>query len=165
MKLAETHYDNSETGCCARLDEAAWDGREIVWKDKPFLKDHVRALFHLPINMGSVMGRDQKVIEDAAAYPLDPLWLSDEISPWGSDLYIAVDHAVPGTETATLSGRFVTKLFEGPYRDLGRWLRVMDDFVRARGFATKRHLFFYATCPACAKKLGTNQVVVFSQVA
>ena len=165
MKLAETKYDNAETGCCARLDAAKWDGKEIEWKDKLFLKDHIRAVFHVPINMGSVMGRDQKAIEDAAAYPEDPIWLSDEVSPWGSDVYVAVDHPVPGTETIKLSGKFVTKAFEGPYRDIGKWLRAMDAFVSGKGHRTKRHLFYYATCPNCAKTFGKNQVVVLSEVA
>ena len=165
MKLAETNYDNRETGCCARLDAAKWDEREFNWNDKLFLKDHVRAVLHIPINTGAVMGRDQKLIEDAAAYPSDPLWLFDEVSPWGSDVFVAVDHPVPGTETVKLSGRFITKVFEGPYRDLGKWIKAMDAYVASKGLETKHHLFFYATCPNCAKKLGKNQVVAFSQVA
>jgi hypothetical protein len=165
MKLAQTRYDNAETGCCARLDVAKWNDQQLVWKDKLFLKDHVRAVFHLPINFGSVMGRDQKVIEEAAAYPEDPLWLSDEVSPWGSDLYIAVDHAVPGTETVPLSGTFITRVFEGPFRDIAKWLKEMDAYVTARGYDTTRHLFYYATCPNCAKRFGKNQVVLFAQVA
>jgi hypothetical protein len=164
MKLAEANYDNSETGCCARLDAAKWDDKEFVWKDKLFLKDHIRAVFHIPINMGAVMGRDQKVVEDASAYPEEPLWLSDEVSPWGSDLYVAVDHAIPGTETVTLSGKFVTKVFEGPYRDVGKWLKAMDAFVSAKGYETKRHLFYYAICPKCASQFGKNQTVLLSQV-
>ncbi len=165
MKLADTNYDNAETGCCAPVDSAKWDEQELVWKAKPFLKDHVRAVLHIPINMGSVMARDQKWIEDAAAYPEDPLWLSDEVSPWGSDMYVAVDHPVPGTETVTLSGTFLTKVFEGPYRDVGKWVKAMDAYVEAKGRVVQRHLFFYATCPKCAEKLGKNQVVVFAQVA
>ena len=47
MKLAETHYNNSETGCCARLDVAKWDGKTFTWKDKPFLKDHMRAVLSM----------------------------------------------------------------------------------------------------------------------
>lgn len=164
MKLAETRYDNAETGCCARLDRAAWEEREFEWKDKPFLKDHVRALMHVPINMGSVMERDQAAIEAAEAYPEVPLWLSDEVSPWRSDLYLAVDHPVPGTETVTLSGRYLTKVFEGPYRDIGQWMRAMDTFVEGRGLRTKRRLSYYATCPACAKHFGKNQVVLFAEV-
>lgn len=165
MKLADTNYDNTETGCCARLDAAKWDGRKIVWKDKLFLKDHIRALFHMPINMGKVMGRDQQMIEDAAAFPAEPLWLSDEVSPWGSDVYVAVDRPVPGADVVTLSGTFITKAFEGPYRDIGKWIKEMDAVVSGKGYETKRHLFYYATCPNCAKLLGKNQVVVFSEVA
>lgn len=165
MKLAQTRYDNKETGCCARLDVDQWNEREFVWNDKLFLKDHIRALWHVPVNFASVMGRDQQAIEDAAAYPEDPLWLSDEVSPWGSDLYVAVDHPVPDTETVPLSGRFLTKVFEGPYRDAGKWLKATDAWVHAKGLEAKRHLFYYATCPKCAKQLGANQVVVFAQVA
>lgn len=165
MKLAQTNYDNSETGCCAPLDVAKWDERESVWDHKLFLKDHIRALLHIPLNMGSVMVRDQKAVEDAAAYSADPLWLSDEVSPWGSDLYVAVDHAVPGTETVTMSGTFLTKVFEGPFRDVGRWVKAMDAYVRAKGHSTQRHLFYYATCPKCAKHFGKNQVVLCNQVA
>jgi hypothetical protein len=164
MKLAETKYDNAETGCCARLDPTKWEGREIVWKDKLFLKDHIRAVFHIPINMGKVMGRDQQMIEDAAAYPEEPLWLSDEVSPWGSDVYVALDHPVLGAETVKLSGTFIAKAFEGPFSDIGRWLKEMDAFVSGKGYETKRHLFYYATCPNCAKVFGKNQVVVFSEL-
>lgn len=165
MKLAETNYDNSETGCCARLDAAKWNERALEWKDKLFLKDHVRAVLHIPINTGAVMGRNQKVIEDAAAYPEDPIWLFDEVSPWGSDVYIAVDHPLPGTETVGLSGKFLTKVFAGPYRDVGKWIKAMDAYVGASGFHTKRHLFYYATCPKCARRLGKNQVVLFAEIA
>jgi len=165
MRLAETTYDNAETGCCARLDVAKWDAREFEWKDKLFLKDHIRAVMHIPLNTGAVMARDQHAIEAAAAYPDDPLWLSDEVSPWGSDIYIAVDHPVPNTETVTLSGRFLTKVFEGPYRDIGKWIKAMDAYVEARGEHTRRHLFYYATCPKCAKHFGKNQVVLFAEVA
>src|SRR6187200_1162896 len=38
MRLEQTKYDNSETGCCAKLDTKLWDGRELDWNDKLFLK-------------------------------------------------------------------------------------------------------------------------------
>jgi hypothetical protein len=165
MRLAQTRYNNAETGCCARLDAARWNEREWEWKDKPFLKDHVREVLHVPINMGSVMARDQQAIEAVAAFPEEPLWLSDEVSPWGSDVYVAVDHPVPDTETVKLSGRYLTKVFEGPYRDAGKWVKAMDAWVASRGHEVQRHLFYYATCPKCAKFFGKNQVVLFAQIA
>ena len=31
MKLAETKYDNRETGCCAKLDAPRWEQQERSW--------------------------------------------------------------------------------------------------------------------------------------
>ena len=58
MRLAQTNYDNSETGCCARLKPEQWDEREVTWHEKPFLKDHIRAFLHVPLNFGSIISRD-----------------------------------------------------------------------------------------------------------
>jgi hypothetical protein len=165
MKLAQTNYDNSETGCCARLDRDKWDEREFEWTDKPFLEDHIRAFLHVPLNYGSVISRDHAAVEDAAAYPADPLWLTEEVSPWGSEVYVALDREIPHAKVTKISGKFLTKVFEGPYRDAGKWAHQMEDYVRSRGQTPLRLLFFYATCPKCAKRFGRNEVVLFAQVA
>lgn len=165
MKLSETHYDNSETGCCARLDRSRWDGQVFEWKDKLFLKDHMRAFLHVPLNFGSVISRDNVAIESASAYPKDPIWLTLEVSPWGADVYVATDRNVDGARMQTLSGTFVSKVFEGPYSQIGKWIEQMNQYVRDKGYETKKLYFFYATCPKCAKAFGKNQVVLFAQVA
>lgn len=164
MRLAETHYDNSETGCCAPLDADHWDGKEITWEAKPFLRDHIREFVHVPLNYGSVITRDNEAIEKAAAYPEDPLWLTDEVSPWGSDIYLAVDGEVPGAKIDHLSGTFMTKVFEGPYRHIGKWTKAMDQHVHDAGHEVDKMYFYYATCPKCAKHFGKNQVVLFAKV-
>ena len=164
MKLAETNYDNKETACCARLDEARWEGQAFEWKDKPFIKDHIWEFLHVPLNFGSVMARDHAAIEQAQAWAPEPLWLVDEVSPWGSNIFIATDRAVPGKPTETLSGSFLTKVFEGPYQDIGTWIAQTEAFVFAQGKEVDKLYFFYATCPKCAKHYGKNQVVVFAKV-
>jgi hypothetical protein len=164
MHLAESNYDNAETGCCARLKRDEWDEREITWVEKPFLKDHLRAFLHIPLNFGSVISRDHAAIEGAAAYPADPLWLTDEVSPWGADVLVATDRPVPHREMVTLSGTFLTKVFEGPYRDIGKWIQSMNDYVAKKGRSIHKLYFFYATCPKCAKRFGANQVVLFAKV-
>ncbi len=165
MRLTETRYDNHLTGCCAPLDVARWDGGRVTWQDKPFVRDHIRAFLHIPLNFGAVMKRDHAAIEAAQAYAEEPLWLSDEVSQWGSDLYMAVDRDVPGARIEKLSGTFLTKVFEGPYRDAGEWMRAMEAYVRGEGEKVERMYFFYATCPKCAKRLGKNQVVLFAKLA
>lgn len=164
MKLEEAKYDNSETGCCARLDTEFWDGRDFEWKDQLFLKTHVRAFLHIPLNFGSVMGRAHAKVREAEAYPERPLWLTDEVSAWGSDVYLELDREIPGSQTARLSGRFLTKVFEGPFRAAGEWAKAMQEHVIAKGEQLKKLYFYYATCPKCAKRFGKNQVVLFAQV-
>jgi len=164
MKLADTNYDNSETGCCARLDPALWDGKSVTWHDKPFLRDHIREFLHIPLNYGSVITRDNAAIEEAEAYPEDPLWLTEEVSPWGSDIYLAVDRDVPGASVERISGTFLTKAFEGPYRDAGKWSRAMEEYAGSQGHEVEKMYFYYATCPRCAKEFGENRVVLFAKV-
>ena len=164
MRLAETNYDNRETGCCAKLDVARWDQREFIWNDKPFVKDHIREFMHVPLNFGSVMARDHAAVEAAQAYAPEPFWLVDEVSPWGSDVYLATDRNVPSMHMEYLSGRFMTKVFAGPFRDIGTWITKMKAYVSESGRQVDKLYFFYATCPKCAKHFGKNEVVVFAKV-
>jgi hypothetical protein len=119
---------------------------------------------HVPLNFGSMMRRLHAEIAASAAYPEEPLWLTDELSPWGSDVYVAVDEAVPGAQMAEMSGTFLTKVFEGPYRDAPRWVEEMEEYVAGRGEEVDKIYFFYPTCPDCSKKLGKNQAVLFARV-
>jgi hypothetical protein len=164
MKLAEANYDNSVTGCCAGADREKWDRREFVWEEKPFLKDHIRAFLHIPLNYGAVISRDNEAIETAEAYPEEPIWLTDEVSPWGSDIYVAVDRDVPNQEIVEISGKFLTRYFEGPYKNIGDWIKETKAYAREEGYEPEKLYFYYATCPKCAKKLGANQVVAFAKV-
>lgn len=157
-------YENAETGCCPRFNPKPWAEKEITWKDKLFIKDHVRSIFHIPINFGKVIVKNMEKIKTAGALTQTPLMLSDEKSLWGSDIYIAVTKAVPGSETVRLSGTFLTDVYEGSYRDMGKWINEMKEFVRFKKKALKKLYFFYTTCPACAKHYGKNYTVLVAKV-
>ena len=63
-----------------------------------------------------------------------------------------------------LTGTFLSKVFEGPYRDVGKWIAAMESYVAGEGKTIEKLYFYYATCPKCAKHFGKNQVVVFAKV-
>lgn len=152
------------TGCCQPFDPAPWQEKEIVLRDKLFIQDRVRSILHIPLNFGQVMVRNMERIEKSGALADKPLMLSDENSLWGADIYIAVSKEVPGAKMAKISGTFLTKVFDGSYKDIGRWLKQMRDFVSGRGKAIKKLYFFYTTCPACAKYYGKNYTVILAEV-
>jgi len=90
--------------------------------------------------------------------------LSDEKSMWGSDVYIAVEKDFKGSDAVKISGTFLTKVFEGPYKDVGKWTREMNSFIASKGKAAKKTYIFYTTCPKCAKVYGKNYVVILAEV-
>ena len=154
----------SDTGCCPRFDPAPWDGQEISWQQKRFVTDRVRSFLHIPLNFGSVLARNLRLIEAADALESPRVLLSDENSLWGSDLFIAVTKPVPGATMTEISGTFLTKVFEGPYRHAGTWAADMTSSVEAAGHSVKRLFFFYTTCPRCAAVYGKNFTVLLAQV-
>lgn len=157
-------YKNSETGCCLRFNPEPWDEKKIVFEDKLFLKDHVRSFLHIPLNFGKVMVKNIEKIVQADALPSEPVLLSDEKSLWGADIYIAVEKEVPGAEMVRISGTFLSKVFEGPYKNAGKWSKEMADYVKSKASQMKKMYFFYTTCPRCAKYYGKNYTVILAQV-
>lgn len=154
--------DNNE--CCPKFNPEGWDGGVIVWKDKLFLKDRVWSLFHIPLNFGSVMARAMDRIENAAAKSEMRLVVSDECSLWYSDVYVEVTKVVLGAQMATLKGTYISKVYEGPYSHMGKWIRDIKTYVEFQGKPVLKLLFYYTTCPICAKKYGKNYVVILAQI-
>jgi len=153
------------TGCCPPFDPAPWQHKEVTWHDKPFVRDHVTCLFHVPLNMGRKVVQDMARIHAAhAETQQQPLMLSDDKSPWGADIFIEVQRAVPGATMDQISGTFLTKVFEGPFRQAREWARQMRDYVIGQGHHLEKLYFGYTTCPKCAKVYGRNYVVLFAKV-
>lgn len=159
------NMDNEiETGCCPRFNPEPWDEKEVTWQDKLFIKDHVRSFLHIPLNFGQVMVKNMEMIESAGALAPQPLMLSDEKSLWGTDVYIAVSKEVPRAEMERISGTFLTKVFEGPYKNAGKWAKEMKAYVKSKGREIEKMYFFYTTCPKCAKVYGKNYTVLLAKV-
>jgi len=151
------------TGCCKPFDPKPWQDKKILWKDKIFVKDHIASFLHIPLNMGKKIIKNMELIEKANAEASQQLMLTDEISLWGADIYVDVSKKVPGAQMATLSGTFLTKVFEGPYQNAGKWAAEMREYVENKGKKLKKLYFSYTTCPKCAKAYGKNYVVLFAQ--
>lgn len=150
--------------CCPRFDPEPWDGKRITWRDKRFVQDRVTSLFHIPLNYGAVMTRTDRLIRAAGAGVGNRVILTDENSLWGADVYVEACKDVPGAKMAFLSGTFLCKVFEGPYRNIGKWLEEMKSWMSGQGKAIRKLYFYYTTCPKCAKKYGKNYVVILAEI-
>lgn len=51
----------------------------------------------------------------------DYIMLSCDPSSWKSELYINVTKEVPGAENVTFSGEYLTKVYEGHFKEMGKF--------------------------------------------
>jgi hypothetical protein len=150
--------------CCPQFDPKPWDGATLTWEGKRFVKDQVISFLHIPLNYGSVMTRTLAAIEAAGAAPANRIILTDENSLWVADVYMEAIGDVPGATMTTISGTYLSKVFEGPYSKIRTWMEEMKAFVQGKGKSLHKMYFFYTTCPKCAKKYGKNYVAILAQV-
>jgi len=158
----------SSSECCPKVDPLLWQDKEFIWKDKLFIKDTVPQLFHMPVpgTFGKTVSRMWEKIENSQAKTdtKDFIMLSTESSPWKGEIYINTTKEVPNADNVKLSGTFLTKVFDGRYNDVPKWLKEMDPYVAGKGKTVKNYYFYYTTCPKCARKYGHNYVVCFAEV-
>jgi hypothetical protein len=154
----------NEKECCPKFDPAPWDGKLFEWNNKRFIKDNVFSVFHMPITFGKVITRMNEKISNANATVPDWIALSDHTSKWNMDLYLSVDKEIPDAENTTLSGKFLSKVYEGPFKDTGKWCDDFKQFAQNKGVSISKWYMWYTTCPKCAKKFGKNYVVIVAQV-
>ena len=142
--------------CCPKFNPEPWDEQEFHWQNKPFIKDTVRSIFYIPLNMGSVIKRMWKKVQNSGKKSDDFLLLSKDVSPWKSEQYLSVPGTIPNAENVEFSGNYLTKVFEGPYKDARKWVKEMEEYAESEGKTVKDLYFYYTTCPKCAKKYGKN---------
>lgn len=160
-------YDMSDnpTNCCPRFHSDGWDEQDLHFKDKLFVKAKTRSIFHIPINMGSVFPKTLNAIEQADAMSEDNfIVLSYDPSPWTGEHYFSVNNDIPGQTMTRITGDFITKVFEGPYKDAPKMEKAMKDFVSNKGKTVRKTYFFYTTCPKCAKYYGKNYMVAVAEI-
>ena len=167
-KKGEAKVQGEENVCCERFDPATFDEKEIVWDNKPFVVEKARCILYVPINFGAAVTRAITAIEAADAKPsgTDFVTLSTMQSPWSTTIYVATEKdTIPGTEITHLSGHYLTKVFEGPYSNCGTFVKEMEKYLFDKGVGNaKELLFYYTTCPGCAKKYGKCYSVIFAKL-
>jgi hypothetical protein len=154
----------TQAECCPEFNPEPWDDKRFEWDKKVFIKDKVFTFFYMPINFGKVMKRLDQNVRKAGAEIADGLSLSEHTSKWNMDVYLAVNKEVPGAENTTLSGKFYSKVYDGPFGETGKWCKDFENIVKSKGYKTKKLFLWYTTCPKCAKKYGKNYVAIISEI-
>lgn len=150
--------------CCPKFDFTLWDEKEFSWQDKKFIKGKVATFFYMPLNFGKVITKLMAKIESAGATSPEQMVLSDHKSMWQMEMLVAVDKTISGAENITLSGKYLSKVYEGDFSKTGEWMKDFAEFVKSKNAKIKKSYMWYTTCPKCAKKYGKNYIVNLAEI-
>ena len=165
FELPKMDINNSETDCCPKFQPELWDEKVFELNNLLFVKIQTKSFLYIPLNMDKIMTKAMATIEEQNAKPVDTyLMLSHDVTPWKCEHYILVNKEVAGMEMTNLDGMYMTKVFEGDFKDTPEWIKQMKQYVISQGKEIKSIYSFYTTCPKCAKHYGKNYVVLFAKI-
>jgi len=119
----------------------------------------------MPLNFSKVMVKNIEIIKKAKAEEKNPIVMSKQGPFIGTfKIYISISKKIKGANTKTLSGTFLTKAFEGPYKNMGKWVKEMKEYAKSKRKEIQTLYFYYTTCPKCAKIYGKNYTVILAKI-
>ncbi|MDD5040030.1 MAG: hypothetical protein PHY34_02675 [Patescibacteria group bacterium] len=155
--------------CCPKFKAEKWDKQTIRWDNKKFIKDTIPELFHIPFPsmISKKITRMWKAVEQAGASAPnkeDTLILFRDPTPFKGEIYIAVEKDVPAENNVVISGNFVSRVFDGGYNAIPKFVKIIDGYLAETGKKAKDYYVHYAYCPKCAKKFGHNYMILFAKI-
>lgn len=155
--------------CCPEFKPDKWDKKDWNWDQKKFIKDSIPTVFHIPFPsmISQKMGRMWKAVEESgSALPNieDTLILFRDPSAFRSEIYISTEKEVPTEQNVTISGKFVSRVFDGDYNAVPKFIKTMNQYLVESGKKAQDFYIHYAYCPKCAKKFGHNYLILFAKI-
>jgi hypothetical protein len=161
-----------EEECCPKFNPKKWDKRTFIWKNKPFIKETIPTLFHIPFppmigkkitNMMNIATSVDKI--DSKKDEI--LVLFRDPSAFKSEIFISVTGKVPKANNVNISGTFISKVYDGGYNNIPKFIKNMNEYLVKRGEKIPKdsdYYIHYSYCPKCAKKYGNNYMILFAKV-
>lgn len=125
-------------------------------------------LFHIPLP--SVIGKKtarltqlKEAADKIEANKEDVLLLFHDTGAFRSEIYLSTSGTVPEANNVTLNGKFVSRVFNGPYGAVPKFMKEMETWLSSDGLKALDYYIQYAYCPKCAKKFGANYMILFAK--
>jgi len=149
---------------CSNFDPKKWDKKKVTWKEKLFVKDKAIAFFHIPLNIKSVIKRGMEKIRKADAVSKETMILSDENHLFSTNIYISTKKMVPKVHDVKVSGVFLTRVFEGSYKNMNKWKKEMESYVKLQKKELKHLYYYYPTHNKESKEKKKNYVILLAEI-
>lgn len=164
------HSQNNE--CCPEFNPGKWDKKTFNWDNIQFIKESIPTLFHTPFppmigkKIIKMMGLATKANKIDSKKD-EVLVLFQDPSAFKSNIYISVTGEVPEANNVKISGTFMAKVYDGPYKAIPKFVKDMNSYLAKEGKKVPKndeYYIHYAYCPKCEKKYGHNYMIFFAKV-
>lgn len=155
--------------CCPKFEPQRWDEKTFNWENKHFIKESIPTIFHMPFPkaIGKKVTKMMGLAEESDSLSddkLDDLLLFNDPTAFKSDMYLSVSENVPYAHNVELSGTFISKVYDGAYHKVPKFMKQMNEYLRAQDEKADDYYIHYAYCPKCSKKFGHNYMVLFAEL-
>ena len=155
--------------CCPKFEPERWDEKTFTWNDKHFIKESIPTIFHIPFpkSIGKKVTKMMALAEkwdSLSDDKLEDLLLFNDPTAFKSDMYLSVSEDVPTAHNVKLSGTFMSKVYDGPYSQVPKFMKQMNENLRAQDIKVDDYYIHYTYCPQCSKKFGHNYMVLFAEL-
>jgi len=164
--------NTNDQECCPEFNPGKWDKKSFNWEEKLFIKESIPTLFHTPFP--PIIGRKITGMMNLAtsADKIDTkkdevLVLFQDPSAFKSNIYISVIGEVPGANNVKIPGKFIARVYDGPYNAVPRFIKDMNMYLEKEGKKIPKndeYYIHYAYCPKCAKKYGHQYMILFAKI-
>jgi hypothetical protein len=153
---------------CPVLDAADWDLKKHVWEQRAFYRTKHFLFCHIPIGIG---GAIKKGFERSKrnGYTISPpyMMLDVETGLFTAEMLIAIEE-IPKNDPDVVVWEPTTlysKLYHGPFKNLGREVKLLNDFVEKNESKQPEKLYSWVSnCPKCWKTQGGPTTVLFARI-
>lgn len=150
--------------CCPEFDPKKWNEKKVTWNKKLFIKDKVFSFFHAPINLKGTIEENINRLKEENAYDPNMIVLTDDRSIFYMNIYMSAKKPIKKAYDVKVSATFISKVFEGPDRNIKKWEKEMTQYVKEKGKEVKHFYYYHPHCPKCAEKYGINYVVLLAEI-
>lgn len=156
--------------CCPTFNPEKWDEKTFDWDNKPFIEESVPSFLHIPSKkmLEKKITKMMKLAEEANAIAMDEtdvLLLFRDPHAFKSNIYLSVTQPVANANNIVLSGKFMAKVYDGPFKAVPKFLKKMDAYLKNKQKQSKDYYVHYAYCPKCAEERGHNYMILFAELA
>lgn len=150
--------------CCPEFNVELWDNKQFTWNNKLFVKTNVCSFFYIPIGFGKKIRKILGLFECNKAQFVEEQCFCKHLSPWKMELLVSTNKTFKGYESVELNGNFYSKVYEGPFKDAGKWTKDFQEILKSKSLIMQDLYYWYTTCPKCAKIYQKNYVVLIAKI-